>query len=121
MPDPQVRFAQIKLILDDLVAGRDWDRMREVHSEPNFGWDTVAQLCSVTIRPTGPSGQAFPLIDMNLVKAKQGANTNLVRALRDPTGVDFNGKMPFQPPPGKHATPSEIQLIVDWLNAGMPE
>ena len=63
MPDPQVRFAQIKLILDALVAGRDWDRMREVHSEPNFGWDTVAQLCSVTIRPTGPSGQAFPLIE----------------------------------------------------------
>jgi hypothetical protein len=116
-----MRFAQIKQILDALVAGCDWARMRDVHGEPNFGWNTVAQLRSVTIRPTGPSGKAYPLIDMNLVNAKQAANTNLVRALRDPNGVDFNGKMPFQAPPGRHATPTEIQLIIDWLNAGMPE
>lgn len=116
-----VRFADIKDILDRLVAGRDYDRMRARHHAPNFGWNTLDQLKGVIIYPDGPDRTAYPLIDMALVSAKRGEDTNLVQALRNSTGVDFLGQMPYNPPPGRYATDDEIQTIVDWLNAGMPE
>jgi hypothetical protein len=116
-----VRFADVKAILDSLVAGRDYNRMRQRHNAPNFGWNTLDQLKGVIVYPDGPGGTAYPLIDMALVSAKRGEDTNLVKALRDPTGVDFYGRMPYAPPPGRYATDDEIKTIVDWLNAGMPE
>jgi|ERR1043166_6627338 len=117
----RVVFGQIRQILDRLVEGRDWARIRQVHGAPQFGWGTLDQLKQTVVRPDGPDGRSYSLIDPALVKAGRGADTNLVRALRDANGVDFNGRMPFRPPPGRYATPDEIQLIIDWLNAGMPE
>jgi hypothetical protein len=121
MPTEPVRFAQIKQILDSLIQGHSWQRIRSVHHEPNFGWDCVDQLRSIVVRPDGPTGPAFQLVDMDLVNQGQGANTYLVHALREDDGVDFRGRMPFRPPPGRYATESEIQLIINWLNTGMPE
>ena len=117
-PAAAPRFPQVKAILDRLVAGRSLSRMQQVHSAPNFGWETVAQLKSVVIRPDGEFGQAYPLVDMDLVNQQQGAKTNLVIALSNATGVDSYGQMPFN---GPYATKDDIQTIIDWLNAGLPE
>jgi hypothetical protein len=118
---PPVRFSDIQSILNQLIAGHDMDHLRAVHSEANFGWDTLDQLKSLVIRPDGEFGNSYPLIDMQLVEQGRGDETNLVKALRDLTGVDSYGRMPYMPPPGRHASPEEIQTIVDWLNAGLPE
>jgi hypothetical protein len=115
------RFLDIKAILDSLVAGCDRQRMRDKHHEPNFGWDTLDQLKRVVVRPDGPLGKSYCLIDPALVAQKKGEETNLVKALRDRQGVDGYGKMPYSPPPGRYASPEEIQAIIEWLNAGMPE
>ena len=61
------------------------------------------------------------LIDMSLIEKGQGDKTNLIIALANATGVDFNGQMPRNPPASRYATAAEIQTIVDWLNAGLPE
>ncbi len=116
-----VRFADIQAILNRLVEGLKMDSLRDVHGDSAFGWDTLAQLKNVVVRPEGPSGKAYPLIDMALVQQKRGQDTNLVKALNDGTGVDFYGRMPLLPPAKRYATPEEIQQIIDWLNSGMPE
>jgi hypothetical protein len=116
-----IRFADIQLILNTLIAGRDWQRILEAHGDPTFGWDTLEQLKGVVVRPNGDMSQSYPLIEQKLIDEKRGAETNLVKALRDAGGVGFNGRMPLSPPPGRYATPQEIQTIVDWLNAGAQE
>jgi len=116
-----VYFAQVKAILDELIDGHTLEHLQEVHGDASFGWETSAQLRDAVVKPTGPAGETYQLIDIELVKKGEGANTNLIKALRDANGVEFNGQMPFQPPPGRHATAQEIQLIVDWLNGGMLE
>ena len=116
-----VRFAEIQSILNRLIEGRKPHDLTIVHSDPHFGWDTLAQLKGVVVHPDGPDGPAYPLIDMELVRQKRGDETNLVKALSDPTGVDSYGQMPYRPPPGRYATSEEIQKIIGWLNSGMPE
>jgi hypothetical protein len=118
MQTTAVRFADIQAILNRITAGRSRQGMKEVHSDQSFGWDTLGQLKGVVVRPDGQFGKAYPLIDMDLVRQGRGAETNLVRALADPTGVDSYGRMPYG---GPYATPAEIQQIIDWLNAGLPE
>ncbi len=116
------RFLDIKAILDSLVAGCDPQGMRDKHHEPNFGWVTLEQLKNVVVQPDGSLGKSYPLIDPVLVAQKRGDETNLVKALRDRQGVEGYGQMPYGPtPPARYATSEEIQKIVDWLNAGMPE
>ena len=117
-PTTPVRFADVQAILNRVTAGRDKQGMKAVHSAPNFGWDTLDQLKSVVVRPDGDEGPAYPLIDMALVRQGRGADTNLVKALANRTGVDSYGRMPYG---GPYVTPDEIQRIIDWLNAGLPE
>lgn len=114
-------FADVKAILDTLTQNCNPDRMKAVHNAPNFGWETVEQLKSVVVQPYGPGGGDYPLIDMDLVRQGQGDQTNLVVALASPTGVDFNGQMPRNPPARRYATKDEVATIVAWLNAGLPE
>ena len=121
MESTLVRFADIQAILNRITAGRSMAAMQSVHNAPTFGWDTVEQLKGVVIRPDGQFGKAYPLIDMDLVRQGRGAETNLVQALANPGGVDSYGRMPYGGPPDRYATPAEIQQIVDWLNAGLPE
>ena len=124
MPAPAApsapRFADVQAILNDLIKGCDMQSIRDVHDDANFGWDTLDQLKNTVVKPMGDAGPAYPLIDMALVNAGKGAQTNLVIALSNPTGVDYNGQMPRNPPAGRYATAAEINTIVTWLNAGMP-
>jgi hypothetical protein len=115
------RFSDIQAILNSLIQGHVLQHLKDIHNEPNFGWGTLDQLKSVVIHPDGQFGDAYPLIDMALVEAGRGDETNLVIALRDPGGVNSYGRMPYEPPPGRYASPAEISTIVAWLNAGMPE
>ena len=125
MTDPvstdAVRFSDIQAILNQLISGHTLQHLRDIHNEPKFGWDTIDQLKSLVIRPDGEFGDAYPLIDLQLVQQGRGSETNLVIALRDATGVNSYGRMPFSPPPGRYASAEEIEKIVDWLNAGLPE
>ncbi len=116
-----VRFADIQAILNRITAGRSKEGMRAAHSSPGFGWDTLEQLKAVVVRPDGEFGKAYQLIDMDLVRQGRGAETNLVQALANPSGVDSYGRMPYNAPASQYATPAEIQQIIDWLNAGLPE
>ena len=112
------RFPAIKAILDRLVVGRSVARMQAAHGDPTFGWATLAQLKGVVVRPNGPGTEpSYPLIDPSLVGNGKGAQTNLVIALANSTGVDFNGQMPLN---GPYAAKADIQTIIDWINAGMP-
>jgi hypothetical protein len=111
-------FADVKVILDRLVAGRSPERMKDAHGDPSFGWATLDQLKSVVVRPNGQgSDPAYRLIDPSLVGNGQGAKTNLVVALSSATGVDFNGKMPLG---GPYAAAADIRTIIAWIDAGMP-
>lgn len=120
-PSATPRFADIQAILNNLIQGCDLQRIRDVHNDPNFGWDTIEQLKNTVVKPMGDFGDAYPLIDMSLIEKGQGDKTNLIIALANATGVDFNGQMPRNPPASRYATAAEIQTIVDWLNAGLPE
>jgi hypothetical protein len=118
-PKTNLRFADIRAILDSLVEGVDPSNLRDIHGAPNFGWATLEQLKSVVVRPDGPSGSEFPLIDMDLVQQEKGEQTNLVLALDG--GIFPYGQMPRVPPAMRRATAEEIRKITDWLNAQMPE
>ena len=120
-PAVPVRFADIQAILNRITAGRSMAGMKAAHNSPGFGWDTLEQLKAVVVRPEGEFGKAYPLIDPELVRQRRGQDTNLVRALAKPGGVDSYGRMPYNAPAGQYATPAEIQRIIDWLNAGLPE
>ncbi len=120
-----IRFADVKAILDALIVGRDPAVMRAQHNNPAFGWDTLDRLQKSFVipdpdNPSPDNPDRYLLIEPSLVAQKRGAETSLVKALRDRQGVENYGQMP-PTPPGRHATPEEIQNIVDWLNAGMPE
>ncbi len=114
-------FKRIKKILDDITTEVSVERMRQAHASENFGWATKEQLLNSDVWPDGPGGELIRLIAPELVEQGRGAETNLVKSLRDPTGVGFKGRMPLRPPPGRFATEQEIKEIIAWLDAGMPD
>jgi hypothetical protein len=84
------------------------------NADPNFGWSSKAQLLAATAK-------GFHLIEPEKIGMNpgQGKDTNLVKALRDASGVDNNGQMPdggpfLRPVP-------DIQKVVDWIDAGCPD
>lgn len=111
-----VAFRDVKQVLDSAIAG--WKmkngvdpKLTQKHQDPNFGWNTKQQLLAATAK-------GFQLIEPGKIGNKQGANTNLVIALRDPTGVANNGRMPDG---GPYLGAPDIQKIVDWIDAGCPD
>jgi hypothetical protein len=117
MPVPNVTFAEVKTILDSAIAGwrhKNHDRVPNLtgrHNDPNFGWDTKEQLLATTAK-------GFRLIERGQIGQQpgQGKDTNLVKALRDPAGVDDNGQMP-DGGPFLPLNP-DIQKIIDWIDGG---
>ena len=108
-----VSFAQVKAILDNLVAGRE-PNLPLAHGDM-FAWTDKQTLANALARPFG-SDPAFRLIDPALVGTGRATETNLYKALT--VGIDGFERMPFG---GPFATPDEIALIRDWIDGGMPD
>src|SRR5262249_55377202 len=114
-PAPGIGWPRVKQILDGAIAAwkakhhRDPD-LTGVHGD-TFGWDTKDQL---------KAGEAFGfrLIAPAKVGNGQGAQANLIIALRDPSGVQGNGRMPRG---GPFLKDTEINEIVQWIDAGLPD
>jgi hypothetical protein len=110
-------FLDIKAILDRLVLGKT-AYLQDTHGR-TFRWDTHDLLLAASVRV--PSG-TYRLIDPLLRGNAQGENTFLVKALRDPDGVDGNGQMPFEGDiNGEYATADELATIICWINDDCPE
>jgi Ferritin-like len=116
-PAPTTHWPQVKKILDDLIA--NWAALNGPpdltgkHSDPHFGWATKAQLIA-----SKPFGQ-YQLIEPGVA----GKDTNLVKALRDPTGVANKGQMPYG---GPYLTDDpqgaeKIKTIITWIDEGTPD
>ena len=115
-PQSTLVFADVKAILDFLVRQRS-DFLKDVHG-PSFSWETREQLLAASVVVFSGT---YRLIAPELIQAARGHETNLVRALRDPTGVDENGRMPFRGDiEGNYATSEQINTIVAWIDAGCP-
>jgi len=102
-------FSRVQQILNNAVSQWEQKHGRPAiiakHS-PTFGWDTRDQLLR---------SLAFgvPLIAQDKIDNHDGANSNLVIALK--TGVSGFPRMPIR---GPFLDDSLIQEIVDWINGG---
>ncbi len=109
-----VTWPMVKAVLDGIINawktknGRDPD-LKGQHGA-SFGWNTKEELAQ-------SEALGYRLIDPAKVGNGQGAQSNLVIALRDANGVDNNGRMPDG---GPYLSNDEIALIVAWIDAGMP-
>ncbi|HEX6830386.1 MAG TPA: hypothetical protein VF090_02445, partial [Methyloceanibacter sp.] len=106
-------FAQIKAIVDRLIAGRD-DDMPLVHGE-GFGWKDKSAFVKAVVMPFGDE-PSFRLIDPALIGVGRATETFLYQALT--TGVSGYPRMPFG---GPYATDEELELIRDWIDTGTPD
>jgi hypothetical protein len=113
-PPPSVSFAAVKAILDRLVAGRE-DMLAPLHG-PKLSWaDKKALRDAVVV--AFDTGESFRLISPELVGVRKATETNLYKVLT--TGVGINPKqMPYG---GPYATPAELKVICDWIDASMPD
>lgn len=105
-PAPPVYWPRVKAILDDVMERwkTRWDR------EPYPGiheyyWDTPEQLASAVLSGFRAIEPGVPARDTHLVRS-------LVR------GVGGFGKMPLN---GPFLSTAEIDDIVAWIDAGMPD
>jgi hypothetical protein len=111
-----VPWTRVKEILDAAIAG--W-KVQNNGREPrlslrhgaSFGWDTKDKLANA-------KAQGFRLIAPSMVGNGQGAQTNLVIALRDEDGVEGFGQMPNG---GPFLPSDQIDEIIRWIDAGMPD
>ena len=106
-------FAQVKAILDKLVLGRE-PNLPFVHGDA-FGWTDKQMLANAVAYPFG-SDPPFRLIDPALVGTGRATETNIYKALT--VGLGGYRQMPLG---GPYATPDELTLICDWIDAGMPD
>jgi hypothetical protein len=109
-----VHWPRVQEILDGAIAGWKTKNGREPHLQlhgASFGWDTKDKLANT-------EALDFRLIDPSMVGNGQGAQTNLIVALRDEGGVDDNGQMPAR---GPFLPADQIDEIVRWIDAGMPD
>lgn len=106
-------WSRIKEILDTAV--RRW--AAEHHREPKLkishpgglNWDTKEQLVS-------SAPYDLPLIEPDKVGNGRGRETNLIKILTRNVG-GFR-RMPSR---GPYLSGDEIQEIVDWIDAGLPD
>src|SRR4051794_39596487 len=99
MSVPKVTFTEVQDVLKTAIKGwrnKNGNAVPDLtgrHNDPQFGWDTKQQLLAATAK-------GFRLIEPEKIgkNPAQGEDTNLVKALRDPDGVDENGQMPDDGP-----------------------
>ena len=112
---PAIHFARVKEILDGAIAGWKAKNHRDPDLKGNhddsFGWDTREQLLNVI-------ALGNRLIDPAKIGNGMGKDANLVIALRDPAGVQGNGRMPFG---GPFLDQQQIDEIIAWIDAGTPD
>lgn len=106
-------FAQVKAILDGLVAGRDPVSLRNRHGGNAFRWDTAACLRAATAQVFGTT---YPLIDSAYVHNNRADETFLIRVLTNGIPEDGIDPMPYGGP--IYASPQQVQVICDWINEG---
>jgi hypothetical protein len=112
-PSPTtVTFAQVKGILDRLVAGRE-DLLPPLHGD-QLRWSCKSELSDAVVRPYG-TGEPYRLISPELVGVGRAKETFLYRILA--TGFGKFDRMPFG---GPYATCDELKAIRDWIDTGMP-
>jgi hypothetical protein len=102
-------FARVQEILDTAIANWADKHGRQpvlAKHDAAFGWMTRDQLVN---------SQAFgvPLIAQDKIDAKDGANANIIIALR--TGVPGFPRMPIR---GPYVDDAQIQEVIDWIDAG---
>jgi hypothetical protein len=124
MSTPEPVFWDVKAILDWLTNGSTPEMLKRRHGV-TFSWSSKEELLAAVVQlddeQCTPGEDCFRLIDPNLVQERRGADTNLVKALRDEGGVNGNTQMP----PGgnadrQQATALMIDTIVRWIDAGCP-
>jgi len=108
-----VSFSQVKAILDSVLANWQADNgippnltRHQTPNQPPFAWRTAAELQAAW-------GKGVPLIQPEMVGNGQGAQTNLVVDLR--TGMAGRPRMPMG---GPYLSAADLQVIVDWIDAG---
>ena len=105
-PPQPVYWPRVKAILDDIMAR--WETRWEREPYPGiheYSWDTPQQLAQAVLSGYRAIEPGVP-----------GQETHLVRSLR--RGVGGFGKMPLN---GPFLANAEIEEIVAWIDAGMPE
>ena len=109
-------FEDVKRILDAAIAGFEQRTQRKAdlsdHGDPGHGemaWKNKKQLLSAW-------GHNRQLIQPEVIGNGHGEDANLVIDLRK--GFGANKRMPLG---GPFVTDADIQLIVDWINAGCPD
>ena len=118
-------FWDVKAILTWLTTHRTTQQLQSIHGG-QFKWATRDDLVNAVVQldpaQCTPDVDCFKLIDPTLIGVGRGGETNLVKALRDASGVAGNGRMPFGGnPDGPYATPLQIETIVAWIDLGCPE
>lgn len=105
-------FAEVKRILDTLVAGKDIRRMKQRHGGDRFSWDTPEELRNAVALITGTE---FCLIAADCIGNGRANETFLIRLLSGPIEEEDLPRMPFR---GPFATADQIQVVKDWINGG---
>ena len=104
--EPAVYWPRVKEILDDIMTRwkERWGRepYPGIHE---YAWDTPQQLAQAVLSGYRAIEPGIP-----------ARETHLVRSLA--RGVGTFGKMPMQ---GPFLTRAEVDEIVAWIDAGMPE
>jgi hypothetical protein len=105
-PAPPVYWPRVKAILDDIMERWKVRWGREPYPGIHeYTWDTPQQLAAAVLSGYRAIEPGVPARETHLVRS-------LVR------GVGDFGKMPLQ---GPFLSGAEIEEIVAWIDAGMPE
>jgi hypothetical protein len=110
-----MEFTRVKQILDDAITTWNNDPKNAAQADlsghgPSFAWDTKTNLLAAV-------GHGKRLIQPEMIGNGQGKNTNLVVDLR--TGISSPALR--MPKDGPFVPDSQVQEIVDWIDAGCPD
>jgi hypothetical protein len=109
-------FSEIETLLEKIISDWKVKHHREpdllgAHETTKFSWETKDDLLA-------SEALGLKLIQPEVIgqNPKRGKEANIVVALQ--TGVNGNPRMPDG---GPYRSDTEIQKIIDWIDAGCPE